>query len=301
MNSLARLGLSLAAASTLLLSQPAAEAADVPGVRRTEVIYGRKFGTALTLDVLQPAKTNGYAVIAVISGGFFSSHDGINPSYMKEILDRGYTVFAVVHGSQPKFTIPEITQDMHRSVRWIRTHAADYCVNPDKLGVFGGSAGGHLSLTLATQGGPGDATSKDPVERASSAVQAVACFFPPTDFENWSAPGDTQVGIGKVGRQFHAAFGPRSEVLEERLKLGPEISPIHGLKKETPPTLIIHGDADKLVPIYQAEIYKKKADAVGANVRVDVKPGADHGWAKMENDLATFADWFDAHLRGISK
>ncbi len=89
--------------------------------------------------------------------------------------------------------------------------------------------------------------------------------------------------------------------MEERLKLGPEISPIHGLKKETAPTLIIHGDADKLVPIYQAEIYKKKADAVGATVRVDVKPGADHGWAKMEKDLATFADWFDAHLRGISK
>ena len=63
-------------------------------------------------------------------------------------------------------------------------------------------------------------------------------------------------------------------------------------------TLIIHGDKDGLVPLYQAEIYKKKADAVGAVVRLDVKPGADHGWANMENDLATFADWFDKHLRG---
>ena len=278
-----------------------ARAAELPGVRRTELIYGRKFGTALTLDVVQPPNTNGFGVIAVISGGFFSSHDGINPSYMREILGRGYTVFAVVHGSQPKFTIPEITEDMHRAVRWIRTHAAEHGVNPGKLGVFGGSAGGHLSLTLATQGRPGDPKAKDPVDRETSAVQAVACFFPPTDFENWSRPGDTQVGVGKVGRAFHPAFGPRSEVMEERLRLGPEISPIHGLSASTPPTLILHGDKDGLVPLYQAEIYKKKADAVGAVVRLDVKPGADHGWPNMEKDLGTFADWFDVHLRGLSK
>jgi acetyl esterase/lipase len=286
---------------TLLVASLTLAAADLPNIRRTEVIYGRKFGTALTLDVLRPAEPNGYGVIAVISGGFFSSHDGINPAYMREILNRGYTVFAVVHGSQPKFTIPEITEDMHRSVRWIRTHASDYGIHPDQLAVFGGSAGGHLSLTLATQGRPGDPNAKDPVDRASSAVQAVACFFPPTDFENWSAPGDTQVGIGKVGRAFHPAFGPRSENLEERQKLGPEISPIHGLTAKTPPTLIIHGDSDKLVPLYQAEIYKKKADALGAVVRLDVKPGADHGWPNMEKDLATFADWFDLHLRAPRK
>lgn len=281
-----------------LVLLPGLHAADLPGVRRTEVIYGRKFGTALTLDILQPPNTNGHGVIAVISGGFFSSHDGINPSSMREILGRGYTVYAVVHGSQPKFTIPEITQDMHRSVRWIRSHAAEHGVNPDKLGVFGGSAGGHLSLTLATQGGPGDPAAKDPIDRASSAVQAVACFFPPTDFENWSGPGDTQVGVGKVGRAFHPAFGPRSETLEERLKLGPEISPIHGLKATTPPTLIMHGDKDGLVPLYQAQAYQRRAGQVGAVVRVDVKPGADHGWPNMDKDLATFADWFDRHLRG---
>ncbi|MEY3277501.1 MAG: Acetylxylan esterase precursor, partial [Verrucomicrobiota bacterium] len=106
---------------------------------------------------------------------------------------------------------------------------------------------------------------------------------------------------GKVGRAFHPAFGPRSEVLEERLKLGPEISPIHGLKSSTPPTLILHGDKDGLVPLYQAEVYKRKADAVGAVVRLDVKPGADHGWPNMEKDLGTFADWFDVHLRGLAK
>src|SRR5580765_4620721 len=75
--------------------------------KRTEdLIYGRKFGTALTLDVIQPVKTNnGLGIAFMVSGGFFSSHEAINPGLYRPFLKRGYTVFAVVHGSQPKFTI----------------------------------------------------------------------------------------------------------------------------------------------------------------------------------------------------
>src|SRR5258708_9655889 len=92
-----------------------------------DVVYGRKDGTALTMDVFVPKKNaNGAAVIWVISGGWFSSHAGINPGSAQPFLERGYTVFAVVHGSQPRFTIPEILQDMHRSVRYIRTNADKY-------------------------------------------------------------------------------------------------------------------------------------------------------------------------------
>jgi acetyl esterase/lipase len=266
-------------------------------LRRTEVIYGRKFGTALTLDVLQPPKTNGLAVVWVISGGFYSDHGAINPGYCKALLDRGYTVFAVVHGSQPRFTIPEIAEDIHRSIRWIRHHAADYGIRPDRIGITGASAGGHLSLTLGTQGRDGDPAAKDPVDRESSRVQAVACFFPPTDFANWSAPGDTQVGVGKVGRQFYGAFGSRSDVLETRVPYGREISPIHYVTREMAPTLVIHGEADGLVPIYQAEIFQKKCAEVGATYKLVRLPGKDHGWPGMEKDLAQFADWYDEQLR----
>ena len=267
------------------------------GLRRTEVIYGRKFGTALTLDVLQPAKTNGLGVIWVISGGFYSDHNGINPPYCKALLDEGYTVFAVVHGSQPRFTVLEIAEDMHRAVRWIRHHAADYSVRPDRLGVTGSSAGGHLSLTLGTQGHDGDPKAKDPVDRENSRVQAVACFFPPTDFENWGAPGDTQVGVGKVGRQFYGAFGSPSDTLESRLEYGRPISPIHFVTKSMAPTLVIHGEADGLVPIYQAEIFEKKSRDVGALYKLVRLPGKDHGWPGMEKDLVQFAQWFNTHLK----
>ena len=67
-------------------------------------------------------------------------------------------------------------------MRFIRYNGRNWGVNPDHLGISGSSAGGHLSLTMGTQGGPGKADAKDPIDRESSAVQAVACFFPPTDF-----------------------------------------------------------------------------------------------------------------------
>lgn len=276
-------------------------AADVtPKVKRTEdVIYGRKLGTALTLDVFEPEKKNGAAILFMVSGGFFSSHEAINEKMYTPFLDRGYTVFAIVHGSQPKFQISEITQDIHRAVRFVRANAARWGVEPQKFGITGGSAGGHLSLTMGTQGGPGKSGSKDPVERESSAVQAVACFFPPTDFLNWGSAGDDAVGVGTL-KSFKPAFGPRSDTAEGRQELGREISPLTFVTAKTAPTLIAHGDRDKLVPIYQSELFEKKCKEAGVTFKLIVKPGADHGWAGMEKEMAVFADWFDEHLRGIT-
>ncbi len=291
-------------ALVLALSSPAAFAEAPTGASRVEIVYGRKFGTALTFDVIKPPTPNGYAAIFMVSGGFFSGHEAIDGSLkgglFTPLLDRGYTVFAVVHGSQPKFVIPEIAEDIHRAVRFIRSHAADYGVKPDHFGIFGASAGGHLSLTMGTQGGPGKSDAKDPIDRASSAVQAVAAFFPPTDFLNWRQDGDDAVGVG-VLEKFKPAFGPRSDTSESRAAYGKEISPINFVTAALPPTLIIHGEADPLVPIRQAEIFAKKAAEAGVKVPVKLirKPGQMHGWIGMEKDVTAIADWFDEHLRGI--
>ncbi len=271
-------------------------AQDKPAFVRTEdVIYGRKFGTALTLDVFQPQKANGVGIVFMVSGGWFSSHESINAGFMKPFLDRGYTVFAVVHGSQPKFTVPEVVQDIHRAIRFIRQNAAHYGVDPDRLGITGASAGGHLSLTMGTQGRAGDPKAKDPIDRQSSSVQAVACFFPPTDFLNYGQAGEDAVGVG-ILKDFKAAFGPRSDTAEGRQALGKEISPIYFVSSNMPPTLIIHGNADKLVPIQQAETFVKRAQEAGAVATLVVKEGKQHGWAGIETDLSGFADWFDEHL-----
>ena len=270
-----------------------------PDYKRIEdVIYGRKFGTALTFDVFQPAKTNGIGIVFMVSGGFFSSHEAINPGFYRPFLERGYSVFAVVHGSQPKFTISEIEPDIHRAVRFIRHHAATYAVDPNRLGITGGSAGGHLSLTMGTQGAKGNPDAKDPVDRESSEIQCVACFFPPTDFLNYGKPGEDAVGIGTL-KQFKPAFGPRTETAEEREKLGHEISPIYFIHSNMPPMLIIHGDADTLVPIYQAQMFVKKCEEIGSPAKLVVREGKGHGWQGMEKDEEVCADWFDQHLRGV--
>src|SRR5438093_9945958 len=92
--------------------------------RIEDVVYGRKFGTALTLDVFQPEKANGCGILFMVSGGFFSSHDAINPGFYGALLERGYTVFAVVHGSQPKFTIRSEERRVGKECRyrWLSDH-----------------------------------------------------------------------------------------------------------------------------------------------------------------------------------
>jgi acetyl esterase/lipase len=283
------------------------EAANPDFTRKEDVLYGRKYGSALTLDVLTPSKPNGLGILWMVSGGWFSDHSAIRPEFIKEILKRGYTVFAVVHGSQPKYTIPEVLEDIHRAVRFVRYHAKDYGIDPNRLGITGASAGGHLSLMQGTAGKDGKPDAKDPVDKESSRVQAVACFFPPTDFLNYGKPGEDAIGRG-ILKDFHAPFDfhefdPKTKSLipiakEERIvELGKSISPVTHVTPDDAPTLIIHGDADKLVPIQQAEVMVEALKKAGIPAKLVTKPGAAHGWANMAEDMVLIADWFDEHLK----
>jgi acetyl esterase/lipase len=201
----------------------------------------------------------------------------------------------VVHGSQPRFTIPEIQQDLHRSVRFIRHNAAKFGIDPDDIGVYGASAGGHLTLTLATEGAPGPQDSKDPVDRESSAVQAAMAFFPPTDFLNYGEPGRDAVGVGTL-KDFRAAFGAGTEDAEYRQALGKKISPIYHVHPNMPPILLIHGDADKLAPIQQSQIFVARCEELKNPITLITRPGKAHGWADIGKDLKEVADWFDKNL-----
>jgi acetyl esterase/lipase len=279
-------------------------------VKRTQdVVYAHKAGTALTLDVFEPAHKNGAGVIFLVSGGWASSHDDLSmvhvtPEFYSIYLARGYTVFAVVHGSMPRFNVPDIILDVQRAVRFIRHNAAQYGVDPNRLGVLGSSSGGHLALMIATQGGPGPAISNDPVDHESSAVQAVACFFPPTDFLNWGAPGVDGVGRGPLSPLF-AAFGSLSDTDIGRQIVGRMISPIYYVTPKLPPVLIIHGDADIVVPLQQSESFAARAKEVGApEVKIIIRKGKGHGWGdfwKSQEDIEQFADWFDRYLGGSAK
>jgi acetyl esterase/lipase len=282
--------------------------AQSPGFSRKEdVIYGRKHGMALTMDVFTPQeKLNGSAVVFAVSGGWFSSKSSIKIEYLNEFLKRGYTVFAVVHGSQPKFTIPEALDDMHTAMRFIRSRAKEYQFDPDRIGISGASAGGHLSLMQGNAFKPGNPKSKDPLEQVSSKANAVACFFPPTDFLNYGKEGNVALGDNGL-KGFRAPFdfheidrlrGGFSAITdqEKRKEIGKQISPAYHVSKDSAPALLIHGDADKLVPLQQSELMIAKLKEAKIPCELIVKPGAAHGWAGIEKDIVVLADWFDKHL-----
>jgi len=263
--------------------------------RISDVVYRRKMGVALTMDVFKPAKPNGIGVLWMVSGGWVSTHEGINPDLAKLFTSRGQTVFEIVHGSQPRYTVPEIVEDIRRAVRFIRAHAAEYGVDPNRLGIAGASSGGHLSLmtaAYATDGAPG---SPDPVERASSVVQAVACFFPPTDFLNYGKAG--VIALTGTLAVFQPAFGVTEKTVpEERDFLLRITSPLYGVTAKMPPTLIIHGDTDTLVPIQQSQSLMEKLEALKIPHKLEVRPGKGHGWPGLEKDIPLLADWFDKYL-----
>jgi acetyl esterase/lipase len=296
----------LALALSLPLAAPAL--GQEPSYTRTEdVIYGRKFGVALTMDVFAPkGPKNGAGVVFCVSGGWFSAKESINPGLARTFTDRGYVVFAVVHGSQPKFSIPEVLDDMNRAVRYIRYHAKEYGVDKDRLGIAGASAGGHLSLMQGTAPRPGNPEAKDPVDRESSKVAAVGCFFPPTDFLNYGEPGRVALGRGTL-TNFRPPFDfteqdPKtrsfSVITDEakRQEIGRAISPAYHVTADSAPALIIHGDADKLVPIQQAELIMEKYKEAGVAHELVVKKGMAHGWPTLGRDVAMIADWFDKQL-----
>lgn len=268
-----------------------------PSVQRTnDVVYGQRGDRQLALDVLKPTRPNGLGVLVMVSGGWKSGKPGDFPEWMAApLLRRGFTVFAIYHISQPTASVMEIIAEVNRATRFVRYHAREYGVDPDRLGVTGGSAGGHLSLMLATRGGPGPADAPDPVDRASSAVQAVAIFFPVTDLLNLGHSTEN-LGDGGPPKSFRRAFGPGSTNLAEWKIIGRDCSPIYYVTSNLPPILIYHGDADTLTPLEQTEWFAAKAREVGRPIKVVVHHGGKHGWLTMVFDIRRFADWFEQNL-----
>jgi len=260
------------------------------------IVYTRRHGNELTFDVVRPARPNGLGIVLMVSGGWKSGPDDFQPWMAAPLLRRGYTVLAVSHLSQPQATVMEIVADVNRAVRFIRYHAGEYGIDPNRLGVTGGSAGGHLSLMLATRGGPGAVDANDPVDRQSSAVQAVAIFYPVTDLLNMGRSTEN-AGDGGPPRSFVAAFGPQSTDPAIWKRIGRDMSPIYHICADLPPVLIVHGDADTLTPLDQSERFQARARGVGRSVELLVRPGKQHGWLTMFWDIRQFADFFDRHLQ----
>ena len=146
---------------------------------KPDVVYGHKDGMALTYDVFTPKENaKGVGLLFMVSGGWVSSWappEQLARTFLAPLLNNGYTVFAVRHGSSPRYVIPEIASDVKLALRHIHDHAAEFGVDRSRLGVFGFSAGGHLSLLLGTQ------TNHDGSPDSHPRVAAAVAVFPPTD------------------------------------------------------------------------------------------------------------------------
>jgi acetyl esterase/lipase len=260
------------------------------------IVYTTRHGHDLTLDVVRPDRPSGSAILVMVSGRWKSDPGKFRPWMASSFLRQGHTVVAVSHLSQPEATVQEIVEDMHRAVRFVRHHARDHGIDPGRLGVFGGSSGGHLSLMLATRGGPGSPEAADPVDRESSAVQAVTVFYPVTDLLNLG-PSTENLGDNGPPKSFRRSFGPAASDPDEWQKIGREVSPIFHVSSRLPPVSIAHGGADTLVPPEQSLRFQQKASELGREVQVTIRQGQKHGWPTMLWDAHLFACWLTEKLR----
>lgn len=257
-----------------------------------DVVYGHKMGMALTFDALVPAEQNGAAVLFMVSGGWFSrwsdphriaAGEGRQFGAVGDLLDHGYAVFMVRHGSAPLFKVPEAVADVRRAVRYIRLNAGDYGVDADRMGVFGGSAGGHLSLMLGNASDEGNPDASDPIEQTGNRVAAVVAYFPPVDLQGIAGPNDRFPALD---------FDPAKAA---------DISPVLFVSEDDPPTLLIHGDRDELVPLSNSERIKAAFDEANVTSKLIVIEGAAHGFRGEDGERASSAlvAWFNEHL-GVS-
>jgi dienelactone hydrolase len=298
----------LAACARAPEASPAAGEAPIGSASvTTDVVYGHNDGLALTFDVYRPANANGAAVISVVSAGWRSSWetmqqfvptgDGLRPMTMDEIrevggylpahnylglLEAGFTVFSVRHGTSPRYDMASIVSDMRRAVRYIRFHAPEWAVDPDRLGIWGGSAGGHLGLLLLANAEPGLDDPAEDFEVESTRLAAAVAYFPPTDLERWATP--------EIRGQF-----PAVDLDPEQAR---RYSPIRFASADDGPSLILHGDADALVPIVEGESMSAALRAAGATAEFVAIEGSGHGFngddAARANAL--MVDWFARYL-----
>lgn len=270
------------------------KAADAPKITdkvdiTADVVYGHKDGLAMTFDVIKPKQNaNRAGVLFMVSGGWYSrwAPPEASARQFQSLLDKGFTMFIVRHGSSPKYVIPEVVDDVRRAVRYIRKNAARFGVDPQRLGVTGGSAGGHLSLVLGTTGDDGDPKAKDELLRTGDRVAAVVAYYPPTDVRPWVQPD--------------SSYYKNYPALRFDLPKAPAYSPLLAVSPDDAPALMIHGDQDKLVPLDHSQKILAEMQKKGVPCELLVIPGAAHGFKGDDAARASAArdQWFEKHLLG---
>ena len=242
------------------------------------------------LDLYLPAEGANRPVIVWVHGGAWQGGSKERCPALP-FLRQGYAVASVNYRLSQHALFPAQLEDCKAALRWLRAHAKQYQLDPDRFGVWGASAGGHLVALLGTTGGVKEFDRGDNLE-FSSRVQAVCDFFGPTDL--------TQMSKFPSQMDHDAPTSPESRLLggpvQDNKDKAARANPITYVSKDAPPFLIMHGDNDQLVPLNQSELLHAALTKVGAEVTFQVIKGAGHGFGGPEINRMV-SEFFAKHLQ----
>jgi acetyl esterase/lipase len=287
---------------------PAPSEGSMPGVAKIDrnVIFGMYSGLALLMDVYHPVKPNGYGAIFIAGSAWGAPMDygasplkddpGQVPAFVLPLVAAGYTIFDIDHRATPRFHFPAQIEDAERAVRFVRYHARQFGINPARIGAVGYSSGAHLASLLGLMNGAGNASDRDPVQRESARVQCIIVGGTPADLEHvGNNPAALAMLSGFLGQPVPADPAPTSAVFKQL----EDASPVHWVKPGAPPFLLIHGDADELVPIEAAQELQKALETAHVPVRlITIKGGTHASVVALESDeyAHEMVQWFGEYL-----
>jgi len=265
-----------------------------------DVVFAERPTGALELDVYRPSdRSTGTApvVLYAFGGGWMSGNrHQIVVLDLLRLVDRGYAVVTADYRWSTDAIFPAQIHDVKAALRWIRAHAGEYGLDPERVAILGPSAGGHLAALAGTSGGvwPLEGATPATWPDASSDVQAVVDYFGPTALTGYRDQHRAN-GLGSTDRLIFIELlvgGP----IDADPDLTESVSPLRYVDPSDPPFLIIHGDADPVVPIQQSEQLVSALERAGVDVTLRIVEGGDHGRSEeyasteMFDEIVAFLD-----------
>jgi len=276
---------SVSVAASILLVGCSPAKVDTSAIERKwlDVSYASQ-SKAQVLDVYLPNRGSGPfpAIISIHGGGFaFGDRRGPDLAAALNALERGYAVVSVDYRLSGEAAFPKQIHDVKAAIRFVRAHAAQYDINPEKLAVWGSSAGGNLAALAGTTGQLKELEDLTlGHEGVSSRVQAVVDWYGPTDFSQMDAQAKAQ-GCGTSDQKHGAADSFESLYLgatvSEASELVQKANPISYITPDDPPFLLQKGDQDCTVPVGQSQLLADALQAAALDVQFDLLPGVGHG------------------------
>jgi acetyl esterase/lipase len=258
-----------------------------------DLVYATAGKRELKLDLYLPHDApRPLPLIVWIYGGGWLTGDK-DPCLIARFALRGYAIASIEYRLSGEAIWPAQIHDCKAAVRWLRAHAAERGIDPERIGVWGASAGGHLACLLGTAQDP----ALEGAEGETAAASRVACvcaFFPATDLVALDRDPDQD------GRIRYAMKKLLDGPVAERLDAARQASPVTYVDAGDPPTLLIHGDADSVIPIAQSRLLADRLRAAGVACELREIHGVGHGNAIIarEDVRVAAAAFFARYLQG---